>query len=67
MRDAIVFPLISVFIWAGENDSNTLGVDAYIFSKTEGKRSLICFQKYPDMCGRGLRHFQVVVVQNGKV
>ena len=31
MRDAIVFPLFSVFVWTGENNSNTLSVDAYIF------------------------------------
>ena len=29
VRDAIVFPVFSVFVWAGENDSNTLRVDAY--------------------------------------
>ena len=31
MRDAIVFPLFSVFVWTGENDSNRLRVDAYFF------------------------------------
>ena len=67
VREAIVLPLISVFVWTDENDSNTLGVEAYIFLKTGGKRSLICFQRYPGMCGRGLRHFHVVVVQNGKM
>ena len=37
------------------------------FLKAGGKRSLICFQKYPGMCGRGPRHFHVVVVQNGEM
>ena len=43
LRDAIVFPL-------GENNSNTLRVDAYIFGNG-GKKNLR-LQKYPDTCGR---------------
>ena len=43
MRDAIVFPL-------GENNWNTLRVDAYIF-ENGGKKNLR-LQKYPDTCGR---------------
>ena len=31
VTDAIVFPLFSVLVWTGENNSNTLSVDAYIF------------------------------------
>ena len=31
VSDAFVFTLFSVFAWAGENDSNTLRVDAYFF------------------------------------
>ena len=41
--DAIIFPL-------GENNSNTLRVDAYIFGNG-GKKNLR-LQKYPDTCGR---------------
>ena len=39
-------------LWAGEFDLNTLGVDGKIFES--GKKKLR-IQKYPDMCGRGLR------------
>ena len=52
MRDAI-FPLFSVFVWTGENDSNTVCVDAYFFClKTEGKN--LPFTKYLDTCGQDL-------------
>ena len=34
------FPLFSVFVWTGENDSNTLRVDVYFFAKTEEKISV---------------------------
>ena len=52
MRDIIVFPLFSVFVWTGENDSITLRVDACFF-KTEGKN--LRFNKYLDTYGRDLR------------
>ena len=52
VRNAIVFPLFSVFVWTGENNSNTLNVDAYIF-ENGGKKS--SFQKYLGTCGRGPR------------
>ena len=29
-KDAIVFPLFSVFVWTGENDSSTPRVEAYL-------------------------------------
>ena len=52
MRDAIL-PLFSVFVWTGENDSNTVCVDAYFFClKTEGKN--LPFTKYLDTCGHDL-------------
>ena len=52
MRDAI-FPLFSVFVWTGENDSNTVGVNAYFFClKTEEKN--LRFSKYLDTCGQDL-------------
>ena len=35
----LCFRCLSVFVWTGENDSNTLRVDAYFFEK--GGRSLI--------------------------
>ena len=53
MRDAIVFRRFSVFVWTGENDSNTLRVDAYFFEN--GGKKTLRFQKYPDTCGQGLR------------
>ena len=31
MRGTILFPLFSISIWTGEDDSNILGVDTYIF------------------------------------
>ena len=31
VTDAIVVPLFSVLVWTGENKSNTLSMDAYIF------------------------------------
>ena len=37
MRDSIVFPLFSVFVWTGENVSNRLRVDAYFFLKKRKK------------------------------
>ena len=51
-EDTIVFPLFSVFVWTGENNSNTLSVDAYIF-ENGGRKSP--FQKYLDRFGRGRR------------
>ena len=45
------FYCFSVFVWTGENDSNTLRVDAYIFEN--GVKNL-CFEIYPDTCGLGL-------------
>ena len=53
VRDAIVFPLFSVFAWTAENDSNTLRVDAYFFFENGGEN--LRFQKYPDTFGRGLK------------
>ena len=41
VRDAIVFPVFSVFVWAGENDSNTLRVDAYFSWKRGGKNLVL--------------------------
>ena len=50
VKDAIVFlSSFSVFKWKGENDSNTLRVDADFFSKIETN---LGFQKYPGTCGR---------------
>ena len=43
------FHRFRVFVWTGENDSNTLRVNACFFKK-EGKN--LSFQKYPDTCGR---------------
>ena len=51
MRDALVFQLFCVFVWTGENDSNTLRMDTP-FLKTEGK--YLRFQTKTDTCGRGL-------------
>ena len=36
-RDAIYFHRFSVFVWTGENDSNTLSVDAYFWENGEEK------------------------------
>ena len=47
-RISIVF----VSVWAGENDSNMLRVDAFFSEK--GQKNLH-FQKYLDTCGRFLR------------
>ena len=41
-----------VYVWTGENDSNTLRVDANFF-KNGGKN--LRSQKYPHTCGQGLR------------
>ena len=41
---------LSDFVWRGENDSNTLRVDAYFFEKGEKNLS---FQEYPGTCERG--------------
>ena len=51
VRDALVFPLFSVFVWTGENDSNTLRMDMY-FLENGGKN--LRFQTKTDTCGRGL-------------
>ena len=52
MRNAI-FPMFSVFVWTGENDSRAVRVDAYFFSlKTEKKN--LPFTKYLDTCGQDL-------------
>ena len=47
------FHCFSVFNWTGENDSNTLRVDAYFFWKREQKS---LFQKYLDTGGQGLNY-----------
>ena len=44
------FHRFSGFMWTGENDSNTLRVDAYFL----GGGKNLSFQKYPDTCGQGL-------------
>lgn len=36
-RDAIYFDRFSVFVWTGENDSNTLSVEAYFGENGEEK------------------------------
>ena len=51
MRDALVFPLFSVFVWTGENDSSTLRMDKYFF-ENGGKN--LRFQTKTDTFGRGL-------------
>ena len=38
-RDAIYFHRFSVFVWTGENESNTLSVDAYFGENGGGKCS----------------------------
>ena len=43
------FHRVSVFMWTGENDSNTLRVDGYFF---ENGKKKIRFQKYPDTYGQ---------------
>ena len=48
VTDAIVFPLFSVLVWTGENNSK---VWTRIFFENGGKKSP--FQKYLDTCGRG--------------
>ena len=50
VRNAIVFPLFTVFVWTGENDLITLRVKAYFFKRT--MENTLCFQRYPDTCGR---------------
>ena len=45
------FPLFSVFVWTGKNDSSTLPVDAYFF-ENEGKNLLS--QEYADTGEWGL-------------
>ena len=60
MRDAIVFPLFSVFVWTGENDSNRLRVDAYFFEN--GEKNLR-FQTKTDTCGREVSLIQSFHVQ----
>ena len=37
VRDAIYFHRFSVFVWTGENDSNTLSADAYFEENGEEK------------------------------
>ena len=39
VRDALVFPLFSVFVWMSENDSNTLRVDTYFLENGWKKSS----------------------------
>ena len=41
------------FMWTGENDSNTIHVDAFFVFKNRKKNPH--FRKYPDTCGLGLR------------
>ena len=60
VRDAIVFPLFSVFVRTGENVSNRLPVDAYFF---ENKGKNLRFQTKTDTCGRGLSLIQSFYVQ----
>ena len=50
MRDAIVFRRFSVFVWTGENDSNTLRVDAYFFEN--GGKKLSVFKNIPILVDR---------------
>ena len=45
------FHRFSIFVWKGENDSNTLRVDAYVLENGE---KISVFKKYPDTCGWGL-------------
>ena len=35
VRDTIVFPLFTVYVWVGEKDSNTLLVDAFFLKERE--------------------------------
>ena len=44
----------SVFVWTGENDSNTLRVDAYFSENGENVFKLSIFLKNPNRRGRGL-------------
>ena len=39
-------------MWTGENDSNTIRVDAYFFLENREKNPH--FRKYPDTCGQGV-------------
>ena len=48
----------SVSVWTGANDSNTLRVNAYFFSKKEKK--IFVFKKFPDTCGRDLREYDEI-------
>ena len=52
-RSLSYFHRFRVFVWTGENDSNTQRVDADFFKNGE---KYIRFQKHPDTCGRGLIH-----------
>ena len=54
VRDVIVFPLFTVSVWAGEEDSNNISYVWMLFFSEKGGKNLR-FQKYLDTCGRGLR------------
>ena len=41
------------YVWTGEYDLNTLRVDGEIFESGTKKMRI---QKYPDMCGQGLKN-----------
>ena len=45
------FHRFNIFVWKGENDSNTLRDDAYVLEDGE---KISVFKKYPDTCGWGL-------------
>ena len=54
---AIILPPFLRFVWTGENDSNTLRVDANFF-KNGGKN--LRSQKYPHTCGQGLCCLKII-------
>ena len=45
---------IRVVVWTGENDTETIGVDANLF---ENRTKQYCFRLKTVQCGRGLRNF----------
>ena len=45
----MVFHRFIVFRWTGQNDSNTLRVDAILFG--HGGKKISVFKKYADTCG----------------
>ena len=48
------FHRLTVFVWTGEKDLNTLPVNAYMFFFGKRRKSLL-FKKYLDMSRPGLR------------